>query len=268
MRAAAAPVNELSAASRFLESASWCPAGRPWRVGRRQQHGSWAASASQSLSTTTPAPHVTGAPQPEPKRVTLCWIYRGLCATTPERLRGPGPRCTHRPHPSHGPPQSRPGRDRNDSDGPSVLPWRQQWSIGAVPAGPGGADPGVLLRCTGQVQRGGDGQPGGPSAGSVSAFPSTRGSCATTPEPKRVIPEGAGRCQGGLACRFAVVRGLQGMAGWPHGCFALIGAGFVRGRGGGSGTGPRPGRVAAPQASLTRGPAPPIMAGPGQAAAG
>ena len=27
-----------------------------------------------------------------------------------------------------------------------------------------------------------------------------------------VIPEGAGRCQAGLACRFAVVQGLQGMA--------------------------------------------------------
>jgi len=29
---------------------------------------------------------------------------------------------------------------------------------------------------------------------------------------RNVIPEGAGRCQAGLACRFAVVQGFAGMA--------------------------------------------------------
>jgi hypothetical protein len=47
----------------------------------------------------------------------------------------------------------RAGSGRNDSNVPSVLPWRQQCSIGAVRAGPGGADPGVSTPPHGPGQR-------------------------------------------------------------------------------------------------------------------
>jgi len=59
------------------------------------------------------------------------------------------------------------------------------------------------------------------------------------------------------------LRGLQGREEWPHGWFPLAGALSCE-PGGGSGTGRSPAAVAAPQASLTRRPASPIMAGPGE----